>query len=750
MIEFDENVQKAIESAKATVEEGGSLDIGPLLTAAYLAQGDSAVPPELKVYLPELKPVRQVVGKVPLTDGLKKALRPLDGLGRISPALLVKVLLCCPESKAFLRERGIPDELLEAESPEASAPDPTLTGNTVAPPSPPKLDPNLERIQSFGRFLTRMDLPERTRFDREEVLEQTLRVLSKMVARNVVLVGPPGSGKSAAVVELARRIRERHSSIPAHLQGREVFELVPSLLQAGISSPGDLAQRCRSIVRALRSTRALLYLDQLGGLFQGSLDRRYLARNDLDVLREAIAENEIACIGCASQADYRHDIEPDTKLRRYFTTVSVKPPSPPETTAILRARVPLLEAFYRSVRIPEAILARVVELTDELLPSRHQPEKSLRLVDEACAWCATHTPPLPIVTEEALVTALASMSGLPLRETLAPLTEQGIVDRLREVILGQVALLHEVSAAVVAGLGSWRAHRGPRGVFLFSGPTGVGKTETALQLARLLGHRSEALLRIDCNTLQGRADEDANVVQWRLLGVAPGYVGYVRGEGGMLSRVRDLGGGVVLFDEIEKASSSVGKLLLQIIDEGKVEDNQGNQLDFRRVFLVFTTNAGCSYGHTRKVGFGAGEEPRARASREDTLAQLADRFGQEFVARLTHTFEFGSLDEPTIVSIVAARLGDLRDKARERGYDLSWDEVLPGWIASSWQPEFGVRHLCTILAHRVEEQLSVAEARGDLRDVQAIRLRRLLNVPGVPAGAGRAAIKDGQLVIELA
>jgi ATP-dependent Clp protease ATP-binding subunit ClpA len=244
------------------------------------------------------------------------------------------------------------------------------------------------------------------------------------------------------------------------------------------------------------------------------------------------------------------------------------------------------------------------------------------------------------------------------------------------------------------------------------------------------------------------------MVAARLIGPPPGYIGYARGQGGVLSRIRDLPHAVLLFDEVEKADPGLGKFLLQVLDEGTTEDNDGNLLDFRRAFVIFTTNAGCVYdAGPATVGFRQeAPDDRPRLDEDALRQQLAARFGQEFVGRLTHLFAFRSLDGASVRVGIGRLLDRLASQARARGLALRWEPSLADHLLERWQPRLGVRHLTSILDHRIEEQLSVADAQGDLDGVTAIELRALPAASGAPVelvGLARYQKQGEVLVVEL-
>jgi ATP-dependent Clp protease ATP-binding subunit ClpA len=276
-------------------------------------------------------------------------------------------------------------------------------------------------------------------------------------------------------------------------------------------------------------------------------------------------------------------------------------------------------------------------------------------------------------------------------------------------------------------------------VFLFGGPTGVGKTETALLLSRELGGERDALIRVDCQGFQGSGTgHDANTLIWRLLGVAPGYLGYQPGcRGGLLVKVRECPESVLLLDEFEKADATVGKLFLRILDEGKAQDSEGNDLDFRRCFVVLTSNAGVTYQEGPKEPFGFSRwtarpapQPAAVVTMDELRGDLRSKgLGMEFLARLHHLFLFRGLTPEAISVIVERELDKLRLTVSDKGLALEWDEEVLRLLVCAWDQQLGVRHIQGVLRVAVLDQLSIAHFQGELEGVRVIRLRA-----GGPAG----------------
>ena len=727
---LDAEAQGALDLAKRTVPSEGELDAGLLLAALYHTTSlKDRLPTELGERLPALPTVADVTPeKVAVAANLQPVLRTLATQGRIITAeMLFKSLLDSPAGHDYLRSRDMKEEDLQTISAdlENSLADPDMETNAENAEwrSSSARREAMEALAAYGRMLTAVELPYHGVYGMDKAIASLVRTLSRMRSRNAIVTGHPGTGKSAVIYEFARRLTHGDESIPTHLRDFDIFELSPSFLRSGASVVGQYDERVKNLLQVLEAhPKIILFVDEIHSLFQSGMHERGPFSDANEAFKGKLGRGEITCIGCTTIAEYRHYIEPDKALARRFTEIRLDPPTAEVTLGILKARRPKMEEYFSPLRIPDAVLERAVQLTEEYRPNRFQPEKSLRLVDEACAYCVTSQPPLPDLNEDALWQALQDMIGHSLVRS-ETLTEAALYEQLTAAIIGQDEALHAIARAIIAGLGAWGKHSGPRGVFLFCGPTGVGKTETAVLLSKILGGGPDAMVRINCNTLQG-SGHDLGPVLNVLLGPPPGYLGYVRGEGGALSKIRDYPESIVLFDEIEKADPGVAKLLLQIMDEGRLEDQEGNPLDFRRAFIIFTTNAGSVYGH-RAIGFtteGANSDaPTTDVNRvKDELR--AQGYADEFMGRIGHYIVFKGLERSAIRTVINRQLQALQQSADVKGYTLKWDPAIVEHLAAEWQPRFGVRFLNTILHHRVTEQLSVAQAQNELHGVTGIYL----------------------------
>lgn len=765
-LNFDDRALAVVEAAKRATPEGAPLGVGTLLAAALHLDGAEVLAPALlplRQHVNAPKPVRNAAGKVPVDEALGLILNDLATRDRpVTVADLLRAMLTSRAGAEFLQQRGVPAELManiirSVSEATASAPQPA-----TAPAAPPAGNGDwrtseqrgrlLKALGSFGRMLTESPPPARGTFENDTSLRGLITTLSKMGRHNAIVVGHPGTGKTALIYELARRLARRDETLPPRLRDMDLFELNPTFLRSGASVVGQYEERIKELLTVLRDNpKIIVFIDEVHSMFRSGVHGGHSPWSDAnESFKGSLGRGEIQCIGATTWAEYRHAIEPDGALARRFDIIRVDPPTRARATEILRSRLGKLQQHYAPLKIGEALCERAVEMTDEYLPSRFQPDKSIQLMDQACALCVTKQPPGDTLSEADLMSALEQTVGHRLMRT-DDLSEGGVLAKLKEGIVGQDAVLEGIARAFMAGLGNWRQRQRPRGVFLFGGPTGVGKTETALQLARILGGDHEQLIRVDCNTLQTVASNDGSA-QWRLLGVPPGFEGHARGQGGLLSPIRENPECVVLFDEFEKADSSVGNLLLRIIDEGKCQDTEGNDLDFRRSFIIFTSNAGCEYPPDQPFGLTPAQGP---ATPVVSLMSLQNHLraigiGQEFIARIEHTFLFTALDGPAVRIILERHLQALARTTEGHNLKLSWAANLIEHLASQWQPRYGVRYLAVMLKHRVIEQLSLADAQSELRDVTSVHVRPLAGPAADRVGFATRHREKDCLIIELA
>ena len=723
---FAPDARAALDLAKRAVPDGAALTSEVLLAAAYHAAALEDQVPQLSPFLPDVSPLHAEPPKDVLVDD---ALRPVLGQLTREPSVdlnaLALALLQSPPTRRYLSGRGMSDT-------EINAAVAVLRGETGHEDehedqgwrTSAERKQVLEEMAKWGRVLTLTQPPAKGAMRMNRYLRSLQKNLLKMRRPNALIIGQPGTGKTALVYEFARLIVAGDPTVAPALRDRDIFELSVSLFRAGAGVVGEYEKRVAELIRVMEEhPQVILFVDEIHSMLQSGIHEGGPFTQGDQAFKQAIGRGGFSLIGATTIAEYSHYIQPDGALARRFGLLRIEPPTPEEAQQILEGRAEQYRRHYAPLRIDDKILAKTVELSEELLLTRFQPDKSLDVLDEACAICVMHEPPLEEVTEAVLMEAIEDETG---HSVIVPgtLTADLVATRLHETILGQNSAIETIARGFVAGLSrDWLQHDGPRRIFFFGGPTGTGKTETARRLATILGGGREAMLRIDCNTLMGSGIEDPGPIINRLLGAPRGYIGYARGEGGLLSKIREMPEAVVVFDEIEKASPHIGKLLLQLLDEGKVEDVDGNLLDFRRSFVVFTSNAGARYGKAGgpDVGFVTREPPSGTAESVPTVTVEAVKeelraagYGEEFFGRQIDFVMFEGLTKDVIEKVLIQQLEELRSTARERGYQLTWSDDVFDHLLIDWTPRVGARWAFNILRTRVEEQLALAEAEGEL------------------------------------
>jgi ATP-dependent Clp protease ATP-binding subunit ClpA len=735
-IPFDPECQEAVERAKRSVPPGAPVRIGDLLAALAHAPRVRARFPALTRGFPEPWDAPAAVGPaaaVPASEE-RRPVEPELGLllaeaAEVSPVTverLLAVLVASPPGERAAIEAGVAPVDVQAVQRALLGESREEAGRREAERAALR-----RRFDPYGRLLSASELPPIDLFERGDLLATIARTLVKLTQNNVLLVGASGIGKTAIVREFARQVGQRGPLVPPALAGWHVFEVSGDFVQAGLYGGASVD----ALVEALRQTsRLVVFVDDLGDLLFPDRERRVDGAGRARLLAQLV-EGSTPVIGCLRPKELRQ-IQRDARWSEQFDVIRVPEPAPETARKILADRVGEVREHYRTVEIPDAVLGDLVATAREALPALAEPLRSLRFLDEVCAVCASARPPVARVDAAAIERTLHER-GLAAGRRRGRLTEAQVREHLDARVIGQEGVIADLARAFVAGLGGWADRNRPRGVFLFGGPTGVGKTETAVLLAGLLDPTGRSLIRINCNVLQGNANAPDAVI-WPLLGVPRGFVGH--GEGGLLGPIVERPDAVILFDEFEKADPAVGKMLLQILDTGQQEDNDGNLLDFRRAYLVFTSNLGCDYESGEPMGFAGGQAgpPVPSVDKDDLFDELLQMgYGQEFLGRIRHTFLFQGLTEDAVRRIAKKILEGMTADLRARDLALEWDPALVDRLVQRWRPKLGVRHLAGLLQHRVVEQVAVADAEGTLVGVTTVRLAPDPNA--VPARSGFAA-----------
>ncbi len=577
-------------------------------------------------------------------------------------------------------------------------------------------EPSGHPLAQFGADLTQLARDGKVDpvIGRDREIDRVIQILSRRKKNNPILIGEAGVGKSAIVEGLALRIAR--GEVPATIAGKRIFSLDVSALVAGTKFRGEFEERMQQLLDLLRRSRdTIVFIDEIhtivgAGSTQGSLDTA-------NILKPALARGELQTIGATTLDEYRTDIESDTALERRFQRVLVEPTTPEQTLGILRRIAPDYERHHR-VRYSDEALRACVELTGRYVTGRCFPDKAIDALDEAGSRAHLQRDAATATVEigEGFVRRVVSdMTGIPAERVSEDEASRlrSLRDHLARRVVGQQEAVERIARTIRRSRAGLQDENRPIGVFLFVGPTGVGKTLLAKEVSKWLFDEHRGLIRIDMSEYA----EKHNVA--RLIGPPPGYVGY--GEGGQLTEaVRRQPYAVVLLDEIEKAHPEVFNTLLQLFDEGRLTDGSGRTVDFRNTILIMTSNVG-SREVARKplrVGYATPSKGAAPDTTPDGEYRRAlERvFAPEFLNRIDDIVIFRTLDAGDVVRIIDLELQGLFTRTGRLGYKIKVTEGAKRRLASmGYEARYGVRSLRRTLAEQVEEPLSTLILDGKLR-----------------------------------
>ncbi len=532
---------------------------------------------------------------------------------------------------------------------------------------------------------------------RKKELQRTMQVLCRRRKNNPIFVGEPGTGKTALAEGLAILFEEDNA--PEILKDCRIYALDMGALLAGTKYRGDFEERLKAVLNELaEQEQPILFIDEIhtiigaGSTSGGSMDAS-------NILKPMLASGEIRCVGATTYDEYKTLFEKDRALSRRFQKIDVHEPSADETVAILQGLRSHYEAFH-NIRYSDEVLRAAAELADRYLTHRHLPDKAIDLIDEIGARLRTQGSRRQTIQVKDIETIVAEMAQIPTRSVSRDDRKQlqHLERKLKQQVFGQDPAIHQVVRSILrarAGLGH---PEHPIGSFLFAGPTGVGKTEVARQLAQQLG---VAFTRFDMSEYM----EKHSVA--RLIGAPPGYVGF--DQGGLLTdAVIKKPHTVLLLDEIEKAHPDLFNILLQIMDHGSLTDNNGKVADFRNVILIMTSNAGARELSTTPIGFNA-----SLTGSPDQALEKA--FSPEFRNRLDATIIFSALQPEAIDSIVTKFIGEVRQRLAENLVTLKISSAARRYLArKGFDPAYGARPLGRLIQEKISDPLSDAILFGEL------------------------------------
>ncbi|TWG99080.1 ATP-dependent Clp protease ATP-binding subunit ClpA [Mesorhizobium sp. J18] len=552
---------------------------------------------------------------------------------------------------------------------------------------------------------------------REPEINRTIQVLCRRSKNNPLYVGDPGVGKTAIAEGLAKRIVE--GDVPEVLSDATIFALDMGTLLAGTRYRGDFEERLKQVVKELEDfPGAILFIDEIhtvigaGATSGGAMDASNL-------LKPALSSGTIRCIGSTTYKEFRQFFEKDRALVRRFQKIDVNEPTVDDAIAIMKGLKPYFENFHK-VRYTNDAIKAAVELSARYINDRKLPDKAIDVIDEtgASQMLLPESRRKKTISIKEIEATIATMARIP-PKTVSADDEKvlaGLEVELKRVVYGQDTAISALASSIKLARAGLREPDKPIGSYLFSGPTGVGKTEVAKQLAASLGVE---LLRFDMSEYMERHTVS------RLIGAPPGYVGF--DQGGLLTDGVDQHPHcVLLLDEIEKAHPDLFNILLQVMDHGKLTDHNGKQIDFRNVILIMTTNAGAADMAKAAIGFGSSKREG------DDMEAINRLFSPEFRNRLDAIIPFGSLPVPVIHQVVQKFVMQLEAQLAERRVTFDLSEEAVAWLADKGYDErMGARPLGRVIQEHIKKPLAEEVLFGKLKKGGTVRVTVEKNEAGV-------------------
>jgi ATP-dependent Clp protease ATP-binding subunit ClpA len=550
-------------------------------------------------------------------------------------------------------------------------------------------------------------------------VERCIQILCRRTKNNPLLVGDPGVGKTAIAEGLARKIVNKQ--VPEVLAEATIFSLDMGALLAGTRYRGDFEERVKQVVKELENhPNAVLFIDEIhtvigaGATSGGAMDASNL-------LKPALASGTLRCMGSTTYKEFRQHFEKDRALVRRFQKIDVNEPTVEDTIKILKGLKTYYEDFHKLRYTNDAIKA-AVELSAKYITDRKLPDKAIDIIDEAGAsqMLLTEGKRKKTLGVKEIEAVVAKIARIPPKSVSKSDTEalKQLESDLKRAVYGQDEAIEQLSAAMKMARAGLRDANKPIGCYLFTGPTGTGKTETARQLAGTLGIE---LLRFDMSEYMERHTVS------RLIGAPPGYVGF--DQGGLLTDAVDQHPhAVVLLDEIEKAHPDVYNILLQVMDHGQLTDSNGKKIDFRNVVLIMTTNAGAADAQRNAIGFGRGKQD------DEVEEALKRQFTPEFRNRLDAIVHFHALTQDIIRQVVQKFVMQLEAQLADRHVTIETDEDATDWLAKNGFDElYGARPLARVIQENIKKPLA-----------DEILFGRLAK-----GGHVKVVLKDGKLAFEI-
>ena len=682
---------------------------------------------------------------------------------------------------------GLPDEEEEDFEETSSAGSKSASGKSASTTTQKKPESKTPVLDTFGTDLTQAATDGKLDpcVGREKEIQRVIEILGRRKKNNPILIGEPGVGKSAIVEGLAQQIASHHTS--PMLFGKRIYTLDMTGVVAGTKYRGQFEERLKALMKEIeQNPDVIVFIDEIhtligAGSTPGSMDAA-------NIMKPALARGTIQCIGATTLDEYRNSIEKDGALERRFQKVQVEPTTNEETLQILRNIKDRYEHHHHVTYTDEA-LAACVKLTDRYVTDRFMPDKAIDALDETGSrvhlsnaqippeiaeiekeiahvkerknnavknqnfelaagyrdrqtvletqlrelnekWQNGETEERQVVDAEQVADVVSMMTGVPVQRMAEQegIRLKGMAQELKSAVIAQDKAIDKMVRAIQRNRVGLKEPNHPIGVFMFLGPTGVGKTYLAKKLAEFMFGSSDALIRIDMSEYT----ESFNTS--RLIGAPPGYVGYE--EGGQLTeRVRRHPYSIVLLDEIEKAHPNVYNLLLQVLDEGRLTDGNGRLVDFRNTVIIMTSNAGTrqlkDFG--RGVGFNSAGSSSLMLNEQDkeharSIVQkaLSKQFSPEFLNRLDEIITFDQLDLEAIKQIIDIELKGLYKRIEQTGYHVDLSDEAKEFVATKgYDVQFGARPLKRAIQNYIEDGISDLIVNGDLKPGDTIHITKV-------------------------
>ena len=682
---------------------------------------------------------------------------------------------------------GLPDEEEEDFEETSSAGSKSASGKSASTTTQKKPESKTPVLDTFGTDLTQAATDGKLDpcVGREKEIQRVIEILGRRKKNNPILIGEPGVGKSAIVEGLAQQIASHHTS--PMLFGKRIYTLDMTGVVAGTKYRGQFEERLKALMKEIeQNPDVIVFIDEIhtligAGSTPGSMDAA-------NIMKPALARGTIQCIGATTLDEYRNSIEKDGALERRFQKVQVEPTTNEETLQILRNIKDRYEHHHHVTYTDEALTA-CVKLTDRYVTDRFMPDKAIDALDETGSrvhlsnaqippeiaemekeiahvkerknnavknqnfelaagyrdrqtvletqlrelnekWQNGETEERQVVDAEQVADVVSMMTGVPVQRMAEQegIRLKGMAQELKSAVIAQDKAIDKMVRAIQRNRVGLKEPNHPIGVFMFLGPTGVGKTYLAKKLAEFMFGSSDALIRIDMSEYT----ESFNTS--RLIGAPPGYVGYE--EGGQLTeRVRRHPYSIVLLDEIEKAHPNVYNLLLQVLDEGRLTDGNGRLVDFRNTVIIMTSNAGTrqlkDFG--RGVGFNSAGSSSLMLNEQDkeharSIVQkaLSKQFSPEFLNRLDEIITFDQLDLEAIKQIIDIELKGLYKRIEQTGYHVDLSDEAKEFVATKgYDVQFGARPLKRAIQNYIEDGISDLIVNGDLKPGDTIHITKV-------------------------